>query len=106
MAQPTSANPAATALALALGSIFAATRGRPGLAGALAGLTAFWRPDFGAVAAVAVLAVLIVRAQDPARTGRRSHAPRGARFSASAQRSWRSTARSSSRPECPRSGTG
>jgi hypothetical protein len=68
MAQPTSANPAATALALALGSVFAASRGRPALAGTLAGVTAFWRPDFGGVAALAVLAVLIVRARDPART--------------------------------------
>ena len=55
-AQPTSANPTGPALAFALGSVLAATRGRPGWAGVLAALAAFWRPDVGAIAALAAAA--------------------------------------------------
>ncbi len=61
IAQPTSANPVPIALTLALAAITVATGGVPtprraAAAGALAALTAFWRPDFGAVALLAVLA--------------------------------------------------
>ena len=66
-AQPTSANPAAVAFALALGALAVATGGdrasprRAAAAGALAALAGFWRPDFGLVAAAAVVAALLVR---------------------------------------------
>ena len=40
--------------------MLAASRGRPGWAGALAALAAFWRPDVGAVAALAAAATLLV----------------------------------------------
>jgi hypothetical protein len=58
-AQPTSANPTAPALALSLGAVFLATRGRPGWAGAAAAAAAFWRPDMGAIAALAAAATLL-----------------------------------------------
>ena len=57
-AQPTSANPTAPALAFSLGAVFAATRGRPAIAGVLAALAAFWRPDVGVLAALAAAATL------------------------------------------------
>jgi hypothetical protein len=60
-AQPTSANPTAPALAFSLGAVFLATRGRPGWAGALAAVAAFWRPDVGAIAALAAAATLLLR---------------------------------------------
>lgn len=56
IAQPTTANPAAPALALALGAVALAVRGRAGAAGALVAATAFWRPDFGLYAGLAALA--------------------------------------------------
>jgi hypothetical protein len=57
-AQPMLPNPMVPALALALGALAAATgsaTGRPALAGGLVALTAFWRPDLGVLALVAVL---------------------------------------------------
>jgi len=59
-AQPTSANPTAPALAFSLGAVYLATRGKPAWAGALAALAAFWRPDVGAIAALAAAAVLLM----------------------------------------------
>jgi hypothetical protein len=56
-AQPMLPNPMVPALALALGALAAAAAGRPALAGALIALTAFWRPDFGVLALIAVLVV-------------------------------------------------
>jgi hypothetical protein len=66
VAQPTSANPFPVALAFALCAVLAAARTRPVLAGALAALAAFWRPDIGAVAAVAAVVALLLtpRARD------------------------------------------
>jgi hypothetical protein len=67
IAQPTSANSAPWALALGLGAVAAAAGGahpsarRAAAAGVLAALAAFWRPDLGAVAAVAAVAVLALR---------------------------------------------
>lgn len=58
-AQPTSANPTAPALAFALGSVYLATCGRPAWAGVLAALAAFWRPDVGAIAALAAAITLV-----------------------------------------------
>jgi hypothetical protein len=55
IAQPTTANPFAPALAFALAAVLAAARGRPAVAGVLAALAAFWRPDIGAAAAVAAV---------------------------------------------------
>jgi hypothetical protein len=68
-AQPTSANPAPVALALALGALVVATGGerrggrptRALVAGGLAALAGFWRPEFGLVALVAVAVALYVR---------------------------------------------
>jgi hypothetical protein len=78
-AQPTSANPASVALALALGALVATTGGsdppylpgsqggsdppyrRAAAAGVLAALAGFWRPDFGLVALAAAAAALLVR---------------------------------------------
>ena len=60
VAQPTSANPFPVALAFALCAVLAAARGRPLVAALLAALAAFWRPDIGAVAALAVVAALLV----------------------------------------------
>ena len=64
IAQPTSANPVPVALALALGALTVALSGeatprRAATAGALAALAGFWRPDFGVVAALAVVAALL-----------------------------------------------
>jgi hypothetical protein len=73
-AQPTSANPTAPALAFSLAAVFLATRGRPAWAGALAGLAAFWRPDMGAIAALAAAAVFVVGARDD-RSAERDAAP-------------------------------
>jgi hypothetical protein len=77
MAQPTSANPSALGLALALASLWAATQppeGRVGrlargrgpalLAGLLTALAAFWRLDFGLYAAAAVVAALAFADRD------------------------------------------
>ena len=66
IAQPTSANPVPIALALALGAVTVAVAGDPSprraaTAGALAALAGFWRPDFGVVAALAVVAALLAR---------------------------------------------
>ena len=69
IAQPTSANPVPIALTVALAAITVATGGFPttrraAAAGALAALAGFWRPDFGAVALLAVLAAQL-RGSDP-----------------------------------------
>jgi hypothetical protein len=56
IAQPTSANPFAAALAFGLGAVLAAARGRAVAAGLLVALAAFWRPDLGALAGAAALA--------------------------------------------------
>jgi hypothetical protein len=53
IAQPTSANPVPVALAFALAAV---TTRRAVAAGVLAALAALWRPDFGVVALIAVLA--------------------------------------------------
>lgn len=58
MAQPTTANPFATAFALGLAAVACAARRRPIPAGSLAGIACFWRPDFGLAAALAVMAAL------------------------------------------------
>jgi len=63
VAQPTSANPFPVALALALCAVLAGARGKPVPAGLLAAAAAFWRPDIGAVAAVAAGVALLVRAE-------------------------------------------
>jgi hypothetical protein len=55
IAQPTTANPFAPALAFALAAVLAAARGRPVVAGVLAALAAFWRPDMGAAACAAAV---------------------------------------------------
>ncbi len=60
VAQPTTANPAPVAFALALGAAAVAVAGRPVPAGALAALAVWWRPDAGLVAGAAVLAALLV----------------------------------------------
>jgi hypothetical protein len=72
-AQPTSANPTAAALAFALAAVYLATRCRVDTArryqpdkqavwaGVTAGLAAFWRPDMGAIAALAAAATLALR---------------------------------------------
>jgi hypothetical protein len=56
VAQPTTANPFAVALAFGLGAVLAAARARPALAGLLVAAAAFWRPDFGLLAAAAAIA--------------------------------------------------
>ncbi len=56
-AQPAGANPAAPALAFALIAVWLAGRARPGWAGVAVAASGFWRPDFGACAAVAAAAV-------------------------------------------------
>ncbi len=56
IAQPTTANPFAAALAFGLGAVLAAARGRAVAAGLLVALAAFWRPDIGALAGLAALA--------------------------------------------------
>jgi hypothetical protein len=61
VAQPTSANPFPVALALALCAVLAGARGKPVAAGLLAAAATFWRPDIGAVAAVAAGVALLVR---------------------------------------------
>jgi hypothetical protein len=55
IAQPTSANPFAPALAFALGAVYAATRGHRVTAGLLVAGASFWRPDVGAAALAAVV---------------------------------------------------
>ena len=67
-AQPTSANPSAVALVLALAALAIAVDGAPAIsgrraatAGAVAAVAAFWRPDIGAVAVAAVVVALLVR---------------------------------------------
>jgi hypothetical protein len=55
LAQPTSANPSTVAFALATAALACAVARRPVAAGALVAVTAFWRPDFGVYAAVAVI---------------------------------------------------
>jgi hypothetical protein len=59
VAQPTSANPFPVALALSLCAVLAGARGKPVAAGLLAALAAYWRPDIGAVAALAAVAALL-----------------------------------------------
>ena len=58
-----SANPTAPALAFALGAVLLATRGRPAWAGVAAAAAAFWRPDMGAIAALAAAVTLVVAAR-------------------------------------------
>ncbi len=78
-AQPTSANPTAPALAFALGSVLLATRGRPAWAGIAAAAAAFWRPDMGALAALAAAVTLIAAARaDAASRGGGAAGGRGA----------------------------
>jgi hypothetical protein len=60
IAQPTTANPAAPALALGLGAVALGIGGRPVAAGLAAAATAFWRLDFGVYAAVAVVGALVI----------------------------------------------
>jgi hypothetical protein len=73
VAQPTSANPFPVALALALCAVLAGARGRPVVAGLLAAVAAFWRPDIGVVAAIAAaVAVLLAARERSARTGARA----------------------------------
>jgi hypothetical protein len=69
IAQPTTANPVPVALAFALGAVTAAVAGRVAIAGVLAALAIFWRPDLGVVAVLAVAAVLFV-ARDRRGAGR------------------------------------
>ena len=64
IAQPTTANPFAAALAFGLGAVLAAARGKPVAAGLLVALAAFWRPDIGALAGLAALAAAL-RGSDP-----------------------------------------
>jgi hypothetical protein len=61
MAQPTTANPFPVALLCALAALACAARGRAVPAGLLVAAAAFWRPDFGAAAAVAAVAALALR---------------------------------------------
>jgi hypothetical protein len=86
VAQPTSANPFPVALTLGLCAVLAGARGRPVPAGLLAAFAAFWRPDIGAVAAIAAaLAVLLAVRERRAATGARAAsepAPRPARAAA------------------------
>jgi hypothetical protein len=67
IAQPTSANPVPITLAFALAAVAVAapTTRRAAAAGVLAALAAFWRPDFGVVAALAVAATELRRGSDP-----------------------------------------
>ncbi|HZB75482.1 MAG TPA: hypothetical protein VE526_04595, partial [Solirubrobacteraceae bacterium] len=58
MAQPTTANPFAVAFALSLGALACAARRRTVPAALLVALAAFWRPDFGLAAGLAVVAAL------------------------------------------------
>jgi hypothetical protein len=74
-AQPTSANPTAPALALSLGAVLLATRGRAGWAGAVAAVAAFWRPDVGAIAVLAAAATLFLATRGERGAGA---GPRGA----------------------------
>ena len=66
VAQPTSANPTGPALAFSLAAVLFATRARPGWAGAMAALAAFWRPDVGAIAALAAAATLLLARDEEA----------------------------------------
>jgi hypothetical protein len=66
IAQPTTANPFAGALALGLGAVLAAARGKPAAAGLLVALAAFWRPDLGAIAGLAALAAAAAAARGDA----------------------------------------
>jgi hypothetical protein len=70
IAQPTTANPFAGALALGLGAVLAAARGRAVAAGLLVALAAFWRPDIGALAGAAALAAAAADTRLGARTSR------------------------------------
>jgi hypothetical protein len=71
IAQPTSANPTTIALAFALGAV---TVRRPAPAAALAALAGFWRPDFGVIALLAVLATQL-RGPGPLTPRRRVRGP-------------------------------
>ena len=64
-AQPVSANPTAPALAFALGSVYLATLGRAGWAGAAAAGAAFFRPDVGVLAAIAAATTLVLLVNRP-----------------------------------------
>ena len=84
IAQPTSANPVPVALAFALAAVATAAGGEPttrraAAAGVLAALAAFWRPDFGVVTVLAVLAVYVAR-----RDSSRASAPAALRDSSRA----------------------
>ena len=70
VAQPTSANPFPVALAFALCAVLAGARGKPVPAGLLAAAAAFWRPDIGAVAAVAAGVTLLARRDGETARGR------------------------------------
>jgi hypothetical protein len=76
-AQPTSANPTAPALTFALAALLAAERDNPRWAGLLAALAAFWRPDVGAIAALAAAATLLATRNASAAGAPRPEAPRG-----------------------------
>jgi hypothetical protein len=74
MAQPLSANPFPLALLFALLAVAAATSNAAGwrgalLAGLLAGAAAAWRLDFGAYAAAACIAAIVLRPGERARRG-------------------------------------
>jgi len=81
IAQPTTANPVPIALAFALGAVTVAAGGvttrRAVAAGVLAALAGFWRPDFGLVTALAVVAVLLRGGQTPLADSRKVRANRG-----------------------------
>ena len=89
-AQPVSANPTAPALAFALGSVYLATLGRAGWAGAAAAGAAFFRPDVGVLAAIAAAVTLVMATRDtgPRRPGAASWQRSGAHSGAA---SWGGT---------------
>jgi len=76
-AQPTSANPTGPALAFALAAVLFATRSRPAWAGAMAALAAFWRPDVGAIAALAAASTLWAARRDERAAGLQEPHARG-----------------------------
>src|SRR4051812_29643649 len=95
VAQPTSANPTGPALAFALASVLLAARARPGWAGALAALAGFWRPDVGAVAAVAAAVTVALAARGDARVrpGGDARGGRGGAARVGRDLDWRGAAR-------------
>ncbi len=78
MAFPSGPHPYPIALALALGALLSFER-RPALAGALVGVCAAWRLEFGAFAALGVLAAVAIRPDEP-----RARAATAGRFAGAA----------------------